>query len=299
MAKRFTINQHATANSKDNALKKVSIVYIMGIGRSGSTILGVVLGNLKNYFFAGEMHLWIESKGVPTERPEAIKYWEKIALNIPDREDYFNTDFHRQLEFHTALPALFKSHNAPIIKKFQKLCTELFTSIKKVTNCNVIVDSSHYPLRAYWMNKNNNLDVHYIYLYRHPVDAINALMKKDVEQIPKSFFGANFYLFYVSLLSNLVYLGLPKNKKLKLRYEDLIKNPQAAVARVEENLHTEKQTLDFNYLKTGHIFRANRIRLLESIKLESKIKKGKMNFFLKAIVYAVHFPFMLLNRKRY
>ena len=61
----------------------------MGVGRSGSTILGVVLGNLQNYFFGGEMHLWIESKGVPTERDYAIEYWKKIADKIPAREQYF------------------------------------------------------------------------------------------------------------------------------------------------------------------------------------------------------------------
>ena len=167
----------------------------MGVGRSGSTILGVVLGNLQNYFFGGEMHLWIESKGVPTERDYAIEYWKKIADNIPVREQYFNTDFDRQLEFHTALPALFSSHSKPIVTTFHKMSTELFSSIKKVSGCEIVVDSSHYPLRAYWLNKNPALDMHYIYLYRNPVDAIHALMKRDVEQIPKNFLSANLYLF--------------------------------------------------------------------------------------------------------
>src|SRR5436190_15157868 len=107
-------------------MEKTKVLYIMGIGRSGSTILGIVLGNLKEYFFAGEMQLWIESRGVPTEREDAIKYWEKIAVNIPDREDYFNTDFEKQLEFHTAVPALFGSRDRPIIRKFHKLSEELF-----------------------------------------------------------------------------------------------------------------------------------------------------------------------------
>ena len=271
----------------------------MGVGRSGSTILGVVLGNLKKYFFGGEMHLWIESKGVPTERDYAIEYWKKIADNIPEREDYFNTDFDKQLEFHTALPAIFGSGKMPVIKKFHRMSQELFTSVQNVSGCDVIVDSSHYPLRAYWLNKNPALDMHYIYLYRNPVDAINALMKKDVEQTPKSFFGANLYLFWVSLLSNIVYAGFPKSKKMKLRYEDLIKNPGGVINNVQAKLHTNQETIDFNNLSTGFIFRANRIRLYKTIKLETQLKKSQMNPFLKGIVYLLHFPFILLNPRKY
>ena len=270
----------------------------MGIGRSGSTILGIVLGNLKEYFFAGEMQLWIESKGVPTEREDAINYWEKIAVNIPDREDYFNTDFENQLEFHTTVPALFGSRDRPIIRKFHKLSEELFNSIRKVTGCTVIVDSSHYPLRAYWLNKNPALDMHYLYLYRDPVDAINALMKKNVEQIPKSFFGANLYLFVVSVLSNFVYMTIRRGKKMKLRYEDLITCPHAVLDRVQQLLKTGPDTVDLNDLSTGHIFRANRIRLYKKIKLETEIKRPKTNFFSKSLIYLLHFPFMLLNRKQ-
>jgi hypothetical protein len=280
-------------------MEKIKVLYIMGVGRSGSTILGVVLGNLKDYFFGGEMHLWIESKGVPTEREHAIKYWEKIAVNIPDRDDYFNTDFDKKLEFHTTFPALFGSHQTPIIKKFHKLSGELFASIKKVSGCDVIVDSSHYPLRAYWLNKNPALDMHYIYLYRNPVDAVHALMKKDVEQIPKNFFSANIYLFWVSLISNIVYLVLPKGKKLKVRYEDLIKNPNGILSNVQQNLNTQLQTIDLNNLSTGYIFRANRIRLYKTIKLESTLKRAGTNIFLKALIYIIHFPFMLLNPRRY
>jgi len=271
----------------------------MGVGRSGSTILGVVLGNLQNYFFGGEMHLWIESKGVPTERDYAIEYWKKIADNIPVREQYFNTDFDRQLEFHTALPALFSSHSKPIVKTFHKMSTELFSSIKKVSGCEIVVDSSHYPLRAYWLNKNPALDMHYIYLYRNPVDAIHALMKRDVEQIPKNFLSANLYLFWVSLLSNLVYAFLPRGKKMKLRYEDLIKEPNGTLSAIQKITNTSSQPVDLDNLSTGYIFRANRIRLHRTVKLERELKKSNTNPFLKAVIYVIHFPFMLLNPRKF
>lgn len=280
-------------------MAKTKVLYIMGVGRSGSTILGVVLGNLKGYFFGGEMHLWIESKGVPTERDYAIEYWKKISDNIPEREDYYNTDFNNQLEFHTTVPAIFGSHDKPVIKKFHKLSKELFQSMQKVSDGDVMVDSSHYPLRAYWMNKNPELDMRYIYLYRHPIDTIHALMKKDVEQIPKSFLSANLYLFWVSLLSNIVYLTVPKNKRMKLRYEDFIANPNAVLNDVQRMTGTPHQTVDLNNLSTGYIFRANRIRLLKTTKLETQLKKINTGFLKKAFIYMVHFPFILLNRRKY
>lgn len=271
----------------------------MGLGRSGSTILGVVLGNLKDYFFGGEIHLWLESKGVPTEREDAIAFWAQIAAHIPEKEEYFNAGFNEQLEFHTAVTSVFRSKNRPIVNHYHTYCEKLFSSIEAETHKNITVDSSHYPMRAYWLNKNPNLDVYYIYLYRNAVDVLNAFRKKDVEQESKSFIGASIFMFCISMLSSIIYSFLPRNKKMKLRYEDLITNPQAIVSNIQKKLNTPQEALDFDNLTPGYIFRANRIRLLKKIKLETQLKKPKGNFFVKAFTYALQSPFTLLNSRKY
>jgi hypothetical protein len=97
----------------------------------------------------------------------------------------------------------------------------------------------------------------------------------------------------------MVYAILPKGKRMKLRYEDLIENPDSTLARIQKITNTPFQMVDLDNLSTGYIFRANRIRLQRTVKLERRLKKAQMNSFLKAVVYFVHFPFILLNPRKY
>ena len=49
----------------DSPLAKPKVIYVMGAGRSGSTILGVTLGNCADVFFAGELDKWLPRGGEP------------------------------------------------------------------------------------------------------------------------------------------------------------------------------------------------------------------------------------------
>ena len=46
--------------------EKPKVLYIIGAHRSGSTVLGVTLGNCADMFFAGELHSWLSRGGVPS-----------------------------------------------------------------------------------------------------------------------------------------------------------------------------------------------------------------------------------------
>ncbi len=278
-------------------MEKIKVIYILGSGRSGSTILGIVLGNIKNHFFGGELHLWNKDKGMPAED---FEFWDKVNEGVPHREEFFKCNFDKKLEFHTAILSIFKSQKREIVKSFNEQSVELFTSMQNVAQASTIIDSSHYAPRAYWLNQNPAMDVHYIYLYRNPVDVMmGSFKRKDIEQPSKNFFSGNYFLFAVSCLSNLVYVLLPRKKRMKLRYEDFITHPVEELNRIQKKFNIEIENLDLQNLKPGHIFRANRIRLYDKISLETKLKKTPINPFLKAVIYIIHFPFLLTHRRRY
>lgn len=290
----------------------------MGSGRSGSTILGIVLGNMEGNFFGGELHLWFKEKGISPERKEvyahldkikddmaereaAFAFWDEVKDTITDREEFFKYDFDKKLEFHTAFPSIFfLSKKNEVVQKFHEGSEKLFSSIMNESGTNTVIDSSHYAVRAYWLSKNPALDVNYIYLFRSPVDVImHSFKKKDIEQPPKSFLSGNGFLIAVSCLSNFVYYLLPRRKRMRLRYEDLINNPEASLTRIQKKFNLEIKNLDFKNLKPGNIFQGNRIRLRDRIALETSIKKNPANGFAKAVIYLLHAPFILLHRKRY
>ena len=58
---------------------RLKVIYVMGAGRSGSTILGVTLGNCERFFFAGELDKWLARSGVPQlEDAERIRFWSAV-----------------------------------------------------------------------------------------------------------------------------------------------------------------------------------------------------------------------------
>ena len=56
------------------------VVYIMGDGRSGSTVTGIVLGNHPSISSNGELHKWARYKGHPKEDndKDSILSWEML-----------------------------------------------------------------------------------------------------------------------------------------------------------------------------------------------------------------------------
>lgn len=271
----------------------------MGAGRSGSTIAGILLGNMDKYFFSGELHLWNMTKGETfNERSEVIDFWKKVSDAFPDKEEYFKYDFDKKLEFHTAMPAFIGLGNKKIIEEFHKQSQKLFTIVKNQSGKEVVIDSSHYALRAYWLSKNKHLDVSYIYIYRNPVDVIKSFSKKNIEHTYKNFFAANLYLLSVTMLVTIVYALLPKNKKVKIRYEEIINCPEKVLHRVEKITAVPSSQVDINKLDTGYIFRSNRIRHQQQISLKRETKINRAKKFSDIIINVLHSPFLVMHRKK-
>src|ERR1700683_3122094 len=80
------------------------VIYVMGAGRSGSTILGVTLGNCEQFFFAGELDKWLARSGVPQlEDAERIRFWSAVRDDVDGAEDLFGYSAQRCLERSSAL----------------------------------------------------------------------------------------------------------------------------------------------------------------------------------------------------
>src|SRR5258708_35850282 len=58
--------------------ERTKVVYVIGAGHSGSTILGLTLGNCDGVFFAGEVARWLRYDGrPPLEREERAELWRR------------------------------------------------------------------------------------------------------------------------------------------------------------------------------------------------------------------------------
>src|ERR1700758_3634672 len=80
----------ASRDAHAGAADSTKVVYVMGAGRSGSSILGVALGNCEGVFFAGELNKWLPRKGTPSyPDPVREQFWSAVRARLPDAAELF------------------------------------------------------------------------------------------------------------------------------------------------------------------------------------------------------------------
>src|ERR1700722_13603799 len=90
----------ATGDSRDApAPARPQVMYVMGAGRSGSTILGVTLGNCPGVFYAGELDAWLARSGEPQlSDPERDAFWGEVRANVPEAATLYGLEPQRAIE---------------------------------------------------------------------------------------------------------------------------------------------------------------------------------------------------------
>lgn len=242
-----------------------NVLYIMGTGRSGSTLLGITLDSVPGVFYGGELFAWNHFQGVPiSDDASLLRFWEDVGRGIAEPDRAFDHDFYRELEHPRSLftsPRRRRQSHPP----HHAHNAALFRRIGEVTDASVVVDSSHFPLRALLLRRNPALDVHVVHLVRDPRTVINALQNDEQRAVPMRPWIANAYCWAVAVLSGLALLRFPSDKRVTIRYEDLVVDPQCVVDRVCALLGLPTSRCDFDRLPVGKIFQGNRLRHRTSV----------------------------------
>lgn len=243
------------------------VIYIMGAGRSGSTILGTALGNGRNAFFAGELTAYPRQAGVPARKsatgpsPELLYLWARIRDNMAARGQTTDISWHRAFEHPLNVHKQIGRERSSRLRAYALFCGDLYEAIAAETSSAVVIDSSHDPVRRWYLRKvSKSIDIYTIHLVRDPRSVIAALETGDFAGArPKSTFAANLYLGTVHALSEAVYGRLPRNRRLRVRYEDFTSNPDAVVSRIAAWSGIDPATIRFDALEPGPAFAGNRL----------------------------------------
>ncbi len=213
-----------------NINSPITIVYMIGAGRSGTTILSTLLGASRFAFSSAELMQFYEyirdnkvcGDGVNIGESifwrHVIEKFEVIDITNIDRLIERN----HSLEFHSAfVKNLFNLQNTHELRDYLNELAELYHTISVVSNKNVIIDSSKYPNRGILLSKlKGNFRIKYIYNVRDVRGVINSFNKKV--QTTKSPLSTVAYYNIINIMAEITYRLLPKNDRIKVRYEDLV-----------------------------------------------------------------------------
>jgi hypothetical protein len=264
----------------------------MGCGRSGTTILGIVLGNGENCLDLGEVIDFLKKKGIPNgfgPDSETGKFWKSVTNDVVNtKTDIFDLQTIADLttlEHHKHFPLTFLDLCKPaFIKNYSAYVNALYTSISDSSEkSTVYIESSKYPGRALLLfSLLREFDLRILHVVRHPIKVVESLgdRTKADSQGYKGFFAANLYYFVVNLFCSAVRLKVGGEKYLKIRYEDLLTAPDKTLVRVEKHFDVDfhraiERIQNDRPLRRGYIFNGNRMRMNSELVLK---KSGKQPF---------------------
>jgi hypothetical protein len=230
-----------------------TVLFIGGLGRSGSTLLDRMLGRLDDVWSVGELvHLWErglkENNRCGCGQPFAdCPFWRRVGevafggWDSLDVEEILalkgSVDRNRFVPL-MVLPALSPAYRARLAR-YLELLERLYAAVREVSGRPLVVDASKHASHAFLVRRMRGVDLRLVHLVRDSrgvafswtkrmqraeVVSGDALMATDTPlRMSARYLGYNL-LFHLLRLTGV--------RGLLLRYESLVRDPAAELARV-------------------------------------------------------------------
>ncbi|HUA74448.1 MAG TPA: sulfotransferase [Solirubrobacteraceae bacterium] len=278
-----------TARSSEPAAasgeRRPKVFYVMGAGRSGSTILGVALGNCDGVLFAGELDRWFMREGVPRREDERLRaFWAEVLEQVGDAGDVLaaRTGW---LERSSGLlnPRKWRTRRR-LRPRYREVSERLYRTLVAVSGEECVVDTSHYPLRARELQALGGVELHLLWLVRDPQSVVASLGRADVVERRFDVPTSNAYLWLTNLLSLLVFLRHPRRRRMFVRHEDFVADPAGVLERILASAGSGAGAPDLQALRTGVPFHGNRLVQTEVVALNARPEAPARRSWLTALL---------------
>lgn len=269
------------------------VLHFVGAGRSGSTLLNIMLDNHPDVISTGELSFfvrgWLKGDYCSCEQlVSECSFWSEVKnewlrrTGMPDLESYLSLQ--KQWERYRRLPPiLLGSHvQKKAFLRYKKYTAHLYTVIQELSGATVVADSSKNPVRALSVAGIPEIDLRLVFLIRDVRGYAWAKQKKFYQnqeaglgqtEMPTSTWKSASRWIVINLLSE--WVGKKANSVLKVRYEDFIDDTQNVFFKLGNLLD-----LDFSQLAASivsgqtfcanHVQAGNRLRMQKNIQLKSK-----------------------------
>ncbi len=231
----------------------MKVLYVLGRGRSGSTVFGNVLGELDGFFCGGEIRFLWDPVVVRSSRCGCgsivfeCAVWSQVLARLRDVDlDEVVTWQHAIVKEHNTVKLLRhrRGRSWHALESYASVMRRLYDALAAVTGARVVVDTSKRPSYAAFLGTLDQFDPFYVHLVREPhASAYSWRNRKytsargDGEVRRRSAFDATVRWDLLNLGSEAVLRRAGPARSLRVRYEDFVAAPRATVDRARELLH--------------------------------------------------------------
>lgn len=255
------------------------VVYVAGSMFSGTTLLGRMLGELDECFFAGELaHVWDYGLtrnercgcGAPVR---SCRIWHAILEeafgSLAAIDARWLAAVKERLIQVRRLPQVLAGHAgrgalADDVAAFREALGRLYPAIREVTGARVVVDTTKAPTYALLLDGTAGIELHVAHLVRDPRGSLFSLLRRDDRVSPTTF------LLLYDAWNAMSELGWRwRSPYLLVRYEDLVRTPRETFAQVARFAGLVPGRLDLDNgrvdLPAGHAMDGNRSRFTTGV----------------------------------
>lgn len=298
----------ASMQDLESAVKaeRYDYIYVMGAGRSGTTLMSVMLGAHPRAGVRGELlhfpDYWRD--GFACSCGQSVRdcsFWTSAGASI-------ETNSISSVDAYVAATRTAERH----WRSLQYLLfprsvgrwyhEALRCAVEGFRKTGIVVDASKYVARAIALASIPGVRVAFVYVVRDARGVLYSFSKPV--QRPKSTFAAATYYMLVNGVAQLAIWTRLRSRSIKVRYEDLVANPDRELARIGSFLGLDMSSVvaridSGDALAIGHMVSGNRIRTHGGIKVGLDTEWRELSLVRRLGYYLLCFPLQIINRYRF
>ena len=267
-------------------MAKLKIIYISGVGRSGSTLIDLLLNTSKDVLALGEIYWYHDYKngkvecccGLPIDK---CSYWRDIGRRDIRIESHANAR-----EYLKVLNYLYNPFCKEVRYKNRSDNTRLFRKVidNSVRNIKYISDSSKDLTRLIELENDPGIEVYNVNIVRDGRAVANSFNSKTQSK------GKGYFVSLIKwvLVNKFIfrYQKIKLGNRMNLSYEELCKNPQVILHKLNKylviNISTNYidtiKTMEYHGIGTNRLAKKSNRNDFNGINYDDKWKRTKSSF---------------------
>lgn len=244
----------------------VKVLYIAGYGRSGSTLLERMLGQIGDFVAVGELsHIWergfIDNQLCGCGRPfRQCDFWRSVVVTAFGGFERVHASDMAALRYSVArlryIPQLMLPWQAPTyqqgFQRYGEAVTQLYRAIRDVSRAKVVIDSSKDPRLIFFLRRLPGIDLHVLHLVRDSRAVAFSWSRKKIrpEITTRTTYMPTFRPMqsawqwtWQNLLTELA--GHTVRMNQRVRYEELVTWPRQTLSMILSAVGLGSLSLDF------------------------------------------------------